>query len=72
LEPGGKLCPAELVHVITDVVSGTTADKVTGRAIAIAAVEAGATTLRHPLDPLTPVRKAAALAQRAEDVTRIK
>ncbi len=31
----------ELVHVITDVVSGTVADKMTGRAIAIAAVEAG-------------------------------
>jgi Resolvase, N terminal domain len=31
----------ELVHVITDVVSGTAADKMTGRAIAIAAVEAG-------------------------------
>ena len=30
----------ELVHVITDVVSGTAADKMTGRAIAIAAVEA--------------------------------
>jgi hypothetical protein len=67
LEPGGKFCPSELVHVITEVVSGTTADKVTGRAIAIAAVEAGATTLRHPY-----VRIAAALAQRAEDVTRTK
>jgi DNA invertase Pin-like site-specific DNA recombinase len=31
----------ELVHVITDVVSGTAADKMTGRAIALAAVEAG-------------------------------
>ena len=31
----------ELVHVITDVVSGTAADKMTGRAIAIAAIEAG-------------------------------
>nr|WP_261880260.1 recombinase family protein [Mycobacterium marinum] len=31
----------ELVHVITDVVSGTAADKMTGRAIAVAAVEAG-------------------------------
>ena len=32
LEPGGKLCPSELVHVITEVVRGATADKVTGRA----------------------------------------
>ncbi|CAN5802366.1 hypothetical protein BH10ACT9_BH10ACT9_36550 [soil metagenome] len=31
----------ELVHVITDVVSGSSADKMTGRSIAIAAIEAG-------------------------------